>query len=230
MIRTQGLVAAFKGAAPIVFPDVWVPQGGTLLLRGPSGSGKSTWLAVAAGLLAPLAGQMEVADTPLTMRGAALDAWRARHVGFLPQRLHLSPALTVSQNLALVYWAAGLPPDAARMQATLQALGVVDLAHRLPLTLSGGQAQRVALARAVLLSPRVLLADEPTASLDDEAAHAALALLQQTAAANGATLVLATHDARAVQAVQDLTTCQPTASPGSHAQVNVTDLVLQRMK
>jgi putative ABC transport system ATP-binding protein len=78
----------------------------------------------------------------------------------------------------------------------LQALGVSELAARRPATLSGGQAQRVALARAVLLQPKVILADEPTASLDDVAAHDALTLLQASAQRCGATLVIATHDAR----------------------------------
>jgi len=201
MIQTHGLVAAFAGGQPIHFPDVDVPQGGVLLLRGPSGSGKSTWLAVVAGLLAPRQGTLTVAGTPLAGSGVALDAWRARHVGFLPQKLHLSSALTVAQNLALVHWAAGLPPDPARISDTLAALGVGDLAQRRPHALSGGQAQRVALARAVLLAPKVLLADEPTASLDDDAAQAALGLLLHTATQAGATLVLATHDARAVRAL-----------------------------
>lgn len=202
MIRTHGLAAGWAGAPLIHFPDVTVPQGGVLLLRGPSGSGKSTWLALAAGLLSAQQGELDVAGTPLaSCRGPARDAWRARHVGFLPQKLHLSAALTVAQNLALVHWAAGLPPDPARIVQTLAALGVAELAQRRPHTLSGGQAQRVALARAVLLAPQVLLADEPTASLDDEASHAALSLLLQTAAQTRATLVLATHDARVVQAL-----------------------------
>jgi putative ABC transport system ATP-binding protein len=124
MIQTHGLVAAFVGGQPIHFPDVDVPQGGVLLVRGPSGSGKSTWLAVVAGLLAPHQGTLTVAGTPLVGSGVALDAWRARHVGFLPQKLHLSSALTVAQNLALVHWAAGLPPDPARISDTLAALGV----------------------------------------------------------------------------------------------------------
>jgi putative ABC transport system ATP-binding protein len=79
---------------------------------------------------------------------------------------------------------------------------VQDLAQRKPRQLSGGQAQRVALARAVLLRPRVILADEPTASLDDGSARAALQLLQATAVREGATLVIATHDARVAQTLQ----------------------------
>jgi putative ABC transport system ATP-binding protein len=114
----------------------------------------------------------------------------------LQQKLHLSATLTVQQNLALVFWASGQPEDLAHIHAALEALGVNDLAHRKPGQLSGGQAQRVALARAVLLKPQVILADEPTASLNDAAAADAVGLLLQTARAQGATLVIATHDAR----------------------------------
>jgi putative ABC transport system ATP-binding protein len=136
-----------------------------------------------------------------TQRGAEIDAWRARSIGFLPQKLHLSSALSVADNLGLAYFAAGKPRADAAIARALEQLGVADLAARRPHQLSGGQAQRVALARAVLLTPEVLLADEPTASLDDDAAASALALLQSSAAACDATLVIATHDQRVVQAL-----------------------------
>lgn len=202
MIRTQALAFAHAGTAPLGFPDVDLPQGGCLLLQGRSGSGKSTWLALVAGLRRASAGTVEVAGQALDrLGGAARDAWRARHIGFVPQTLHLSAALTVAENLALSYFAAGLPRDAAAIHTALDRLGVAPLAGRRPHQLSGGQAQRVALARAVLLSPRLLLADEPTASLDDEAAADALALLTACAEACGASLVVATHDRRAAQAL-----------------------------
>jgi len=188
---------AYRGGACLAFADVDVPQGGVLLLGGASGSGKSTWLALVAGLIAPSGGTLQVAGQPLGAMGTVqTDAWRAKTIGFLPQKLHLSAALRVDENLALAFWAAGVAPDGQRIRATLQALGVLPLARRLPAQLSGGQAQRVALARAVLMRPEVLLADEPTASLDDEAAAAAVALLLDTARAQAATLVIATHDAR----------------------------------
>lgn len=197
MINTVQLSYAYPRGPTLAFPDVDVPQGAVLLLSGPSGCGKSTWLALVAGLVAPTAGRITVAHQTLNaLKSVASDAWRAGAIGFLPQRLHLSAALNVYQNLALAQWAAGQAEDAARIHATLQALGVDDLAHRRPAQLSGGQAQRVALARAVLLQPQVLLADEPTASLDDAAAADAVALLLATARAQRATLVIATHDAR----------------------------------
>ena len=197
MIRTQGLAYAYPGGPTLRFDDVTVPQGGVLLLKGPSGAGKSTWLALAAGLVAPSQGQIEVAGQALT--GAAPDRWRARSIGFLPQKLHLSAALSVQDNLALAQWAAGQPEDAGRIASALAALGVGELAQRKPAQLSGGQAQRVALARAVLLQPQVILADEPTASLDDAAAAQAAQLLAQVAQNQGATLVVASHDARLLQ-------------------------------
>ncbi|MBV7540421.1 ATP-binding cassette domain-containing protein [Acidovorax sp. sic0104] len=203
MIRTRGLAYTYPtGGAPLRFPDVDLNQGGTLLLRGRSGTGKSTWLSLIAGLRGASGGDLFVAGIQLgTQRGAELDAWRARCIGFLPQKLHLSGALTVAENLGLVYFAAGLPRDDERIALVLAQLGVAELAARKSHQISGGQAQRVALARAVLLAPELLLADEPTASLDDDAAADALSLLQHGAAACGASLVIATHDQRVVQAL-----------------------------
>jgi putative ABC transport system ATP-binding protein len=202
VIRTRGLRAGHPGGPLLCFPDCDLPQGGQLLLQGRSGSGKSTWLAVLAGLLTPAAGEVLAAGCAVhKLSGAARDRWRGRHLGLLPQRLYLSPALDVRGNLALAYFACGLPVDAAAIDRALAALGVQALAGRKPHQLSGGEAQRVALARAVLMRPQLLLADEPTASLDDESASLALALLQDAARECGATLVVATHDARVRQAL-----------------------------
>ncbi|MDI1272412.1 ATP-binding cassette domain-containing protein [Polaromonas sp.] len=210
MIRTQQLVYRYPGGAALRFDDIDVAQGGVLLLRGASGSGKSTWLALAAGLLSPGGGDITVAGQSLAALGkVAGDAWRARTIGFLPQKLHLSAALTVHANLAIAQWAAGRAQDDARIRDALTALGVNELAARKPAQLSGGQAQRVALARAVLLQPQVILADEPTASLDDDAARQALELLQATAKRYGATLVIATHDARVAANLDDQIGFQP---------------------
>jgi putative ABC transport system ATP-binding protein len=203
VIHTRSLAYRYLQGPALSFPDAEVPQGGTLLLQGRSGAGKSTWLALVAGLLTPTSGQVLVAGQDLApLRGGERDRWRGRSIGFLPQKLHLSDALSVERNLALVYFAAGLAEDKAAVRAALDALGVGELAHRLPGQLSGGQAQRVALARAILLQPKVLLADEPTASLDDQAAAAAVTLLRDAARRCGATLVVATHDARVREALR----------------------------
>jgi putative ABC transport system ATP-binding protein len=197
MIRTESLSYSYPQGPTLNFPDVDVPQGAVLLLSGPSGCGKSTWLALVAALVLPTAGSITVAGQSLaTLKNIAADAWRAGAIGFLPQKLHLSAALTVQQNLALAQWASGTAENPSAIQSALAALGVAELAPRKPAQLSGGQAQRVALARAVLLKPKVILTDEPTASLDDEAAADAVSLLLATAQAQGAALVIATHDAR----------------------------------
>ncbi len=213
MIQTHQLAYRYGAGAELRFPDVNLPQGGVLLLKGPSGSGKSTWLALAAGLLRPAGGSIVVAGQDLgQLKQLATDAWRASAIGFLPQRLHLSEALTVTGNLALAQWAAGVPDNPAAVAQALGALGLADLAARRPSQLSGGQAQRVALARAVLLRPRVILADEPTASLDDVAAGSALDLLAGTAGRLGASLVIATHDARVAAALPHAVVCEMAAA------------------
>jgi putative ABC transport system ATP-binding protein len=183
-----------------------IAQGSVLLLHGPSGCGKSTLLALVAGLVAPTSGHLTVAGQSLNaLKKMASDAWRSKVIGFLPQKLHLSAALTVYQNLLMAQWAAGQYEDGKRIHNVLQALGVDDLAQRRPSELSGGQAQRVALARAVLQHPRVILADEPTASLDDDAARDAVALLLDAAQRQNSTLVVATHDARVASLISALT-------------------------
>ena len=213
MIQTDQLSYNYPGSAPIHFPDIHAPQGTVLLIKGPSGCGKSTWLALASALLRPGTGKIAVADQNLSaLTNVAGDAWRAKTIGFLPQKLHLSPALSVQGNLALAQWAAGVADNPAQITRVLDSLGLMELANRKPAQLSGGQAQRVALARAVLLSPRVILADEPTASLDDEAAAKALALLTQSAQACAATLVIATHDARVASALPNAAVCHLLAS------------------
>lgn len=211
MIQTTALSYCYPKSTAIAFADVNVAQGAVLLISGPSGCGKSTWLALVAGLVPPASGTLTVAGQSLGgMSRVASDAWRAKAIGFLPQKLHLSGAHTVAQNLGLAQWAAGQAEDAKHINSALLALDVAELAQRRPAQLSGGQAQRVALARAVLLQPQVILADEPTASLDDEAAAAAVALLVQTAALHGATLVIATHDSR----VAPLIPAGPAGRPG----------------
>ena len=197
MITTRQLAYQYANGPEIGFEDLDVPQGDVLLLTGASGSGKSTWLALAAGLLQASSGGITVAGQALRLiNKVRSDAWRAETIGFLPQKLHLSAALTVHGNLALAQWAAGQKTDDKSIHKALTALGVQNLAERRPSQLSGGQAQRVALARAVLLEPQVILADEPTASLDDQACAAALVLLLATAERLNATLVVATHDSR----------------------------------
>jgi putative ABC transport system ATP-binding protein len=199
LIELEGLTYAWgAGAMPLRFANRRIDAGAVVRLRGPSGSGKSTLLALLAGLLTPSGGRVRVDGVDIGALGPRQrDAWRGAHVGFVPQRLHLSGSLDVQRNLELSYISAGLAVDQARIDQVLARLGLHGLARRRPQELSVGQAQRVAIARAVLRSPALLLADEPTAHLDDGAAAAVLALLREVAGDSAAGLVVATHDARA---------------------------------
>ena len=209
MIAWQDLghaYAAVPARPALRFADFSAPQGAQVLLRGASGSGKSTLLALLAGLLTPTSGHLQVAGVdPAGLGSRARDVWRGEAIGFVPQRLHLSDGLSVADNLSLPYVAAGRPVDGQRIAEVLHRLGLSGLDARRPATLSVGQAQRVAIARALLRRPRLILADEPTAHLDDAHASAAVALLNEVATELGATLVIATHDGR-------LASSLPTAS------------------
>lgn len=202
MLGWTGLRHRYAGGAEIAYRDFALPAGRHLLLRGASGSGKSTLLALLSGLLRVQQGDMHVAGTDLAGLGArALDAWRGATLGVVPQRLHLSEALTVAENLALPALAAGQGTDTARAGELLAALDIAELAGRRPHQLSVGQAQRVALVRALMRRPRLLLADEPSASLDDEHTLHMLALLLDAAERERCTLVIASHDGRVIEAL-----------------------------
>jgi len=170
------------------------------LVLGDSGSGKTTFLNLAAGLLRPSEGEIKVAGESLgALEGAALDRWRGRTVGIVPQKLHLVSSLSVLHNLLLAPYLAGLPADRVRALSLLEQLGLEEHSGKKPNQLSHGQAQRVAIARAVMNRPKLLLADEPTANLDDSNCVQALDLLQSQAKECSATLIVATHDQRAKQ-------------------------------
>lgn len=197
MFELTNIVHRYGGVTAVAIP-YWRAGGGEAwLLGGPSGCGKSTALHILAGLVVPTFGAVIVAGTDLrTLREGERDRWRGRTIGLVPQRLHLVAALDVRDNLRLAQSLPGLPVDDARITALLQSVGVADLAHRYPRELSQGQAQRVAVARAVVNRPMLLLADEPTANLDDAHAAQALELLRAQAVEAGATLVVASHDNR----------------------------------
>jgi putative ABC transport system ATP-binding protein len=204
MIAVCGLVHRYGGVEALRLAEWTVAQGERWLVLGASGSGKTTLLHVIAGLVRPTQGEVEVAGESLRkLDGVRRDRWRGSTIGIVLQALHLVRHLSVRDNLRLAQYMAHNPQDDTRIADTLAALGVADKAARMPAELSEGERQRVAIARAVVNRPKLLLADEPSANLDDAAAARAVDLLLDQAARHGATLVVATHDARVKSSFTD---------------------------
>lgn len=216
MVEVEGLRHG-HGSRDILDISTWrVDAGERCLVTGPSGSGKSTLLHLMAGLATPRAGSVRMAGRDLAgLSPAERDRFRGRSVGLLLQSFHLLDTLSVLDNVRLARHLAGLPEDGARCREVLEELGVAEFARAHPSTLSHGQAQRVALARAVVNRPAVLLADEPTSSLDDESCARVAALIEAEAERHGATLVVATHDSRLLDRFERrLTLPAPAPEPG----------------
>jgi putative ABC transport system ATP-binding protein len=197
MISVRGLAHRYGVVEALRLAEWNVAQGERWLVLGPSGCGKTTLLHIVAGLVRPSEGQVEVSGENLGRLDAArLDRWRGTTVGIVLQALHLVKHLSVRDNLRLAQYLARVAQDDARIGDTLTALDVAEKSARRPSELSQGEQQRVAIARAVVNRPKLVLADEPTANLDDAAAAKVVDLLSEQAARHGATLVVATHDAR----------------------------------
>jgi putative ABC transport system ATP-binding protein len=181
--------------------------GESAALLGPSGSGKSTLLMVAGCLMAPTSGSVlvggEVLHDGATGQRTKRDdrEFRRQHIGFVFQKAHLIPFLTALENVQLAMEINDVQPAEARRRARalLDDLGVGERAGNLPRQLSGGQQQRVAVARALANEPSLILADEPTAALDAERSRQVMELFQRIAHERGASVIVVTHDHRALE-------------------------------
>ena len=169
--------------------------GQTVAIVGASGSGKSTLLGILAGLDTPSRGQVRLAGQDLFVLGEdQRAALRARHVGFVFQSFQLMPNLTALENVMLPLELAGRSDARAQAGAMLRRVGLGERLQHRPKVLSGGEQQRVALARAFVVKPELLLADEPTGSLDHATGAAIMDLMFELNREQGTTLVLVTHD------------------------------------
>ncbi|MBF7018077.1 ABC transporter ATP-binding protein [Staphylococcus durrellii] len=172
-------------------------KGQLIAIVGPSGSGKSTFLTIAGALQTPTSGEVYINDTPLsTMKQKQLAQTRMREIGFILQATNLVPFLTVKQQFKLLKKRKkDVMPDEA-LQELLSQLGLLDIQNKLPSAISGGQKQRVAIAKALYTNPSIILADEPTASLDTENALEVMKILQQQTKKRDKTCIFVTHDER----------------------------------
>lgn len=180
-------------------------QGEHWLLLGNSGSGKTTLLHIMGGLLKPSQGEIEIANQSLhQIKGSKLDQFRAQNIGLVFQKPHLIQTLTVLDNLLLAQYMGGVKKDKSRCMEVLTQLNMQHHKKSYPNKLSQGEMQRISVARAVINNPKVLLADEPTASLDDENTVQVVQLLKQQAEVVNATLVIATHDQRVKSEIEQV--------------------------
>jgi putative ABC transport system ATP-binding protein len=170
--------------------------GDAIAVTGPSGSGKTTLLHLMAALIRPSGGSIRFDGQDLNAAGTSSARWRASSVGYVFQEMNLLPDFSLLENLMLAAEISGVPRDRALERALylLRRLGIEDVRHRRPAKLSLGEQQRGAVARAVIHTPPLVLADEPTASLDAKNAAIVTNLLLELAAESKALLFVATHD------------------------------------
>lgn len=201
LVEIRNLTKRFRKGDETITPldgvDLEIEQGEFVVLMGPSGTGKSTLLNLVAGIDRADGGTIEVAGTEVTqMSRSQLADWRAAHLGYIFQTHNLIPVLTTYENVELPLLL--LPLSRAdrhkRVELALQAVGLSDRAEHYPRQLSGGQEQRVGIARAIVASPSVVVADEPTGSLDATTSEQIQVLLKRLNHELGMTLLMVTHD------------------------------------
>jgi putative ABC transport system ATP-binding protein len=201
LVEIRNLTKSFRKGDEVITPvaevDLDIERGEFVSLMGPSGTGKSTLLNLIAGIDRPDAGTITVdgAEVTAMSRGRLAD-WRAAHLGYIFQTHNLIPVLTAYENIELPTLL--LPLSAGerrkRVAIALEAVGLTDRADHYPRQLSGGQEQRVGIARAIVAGPSVVVADEPTGSLDAETGEQIQLLLTRLNRELGITMVMVTHD------------------------------------
>ncbi|MEO1654016.1 MAG: ATP-binding cassette domain-containing protein [Bacteroidota bacterium] len=197
MIQIRKLEHNYGPEKIFSIPEWDIQEGEHWVVLGKSGSGKTTLLHLIAGLLRPQTGSIQLLKNNLEdMSSSKMDQFRARHIGIIFQKPHLVNSLRVKHNLVLAQFAAGLRQDPSYCSEILQQLDLGHRANAFPAQLSEGEKQRVSVGRAILNQPQIILADEPTASLDDDNAFEVIRLLKTQAHRNKSALIIATHDQR----------------------------------
>ncbi|RAI92263.1 ABC transporter ATP-binding protein [Algoriphagus yeomjeoni] len=195
LFESKNIEYKHPGQQKLIFPDISLEAGESLLVLGKSGSGKTTLLNLLAGLLNPETGEIKLLGKNLaSLKGQELDLFRGKEIGIVFQKPHLLAALNVQENLQMAHFFG--KKKGQNIKDLLGELGLATKAKSSVLTLSEGEAQRVSIARALANSPKLILADEPTSSLDDENTEKVINLLKTQAAKIGAALIIVTHDQR----------------------------------
>lgn len=194
---TKSFTKGDQTITPLEDVNLNIYEGEFVSLMGPSGSGKSTLLNLVSGIDRPDSGLIHVAGTELTglSRGRLAD-WRSEHLGYIFQTHNLIPILTAYENIELPTLLLKLSASERRqrVELALEAVGLTDRSHHYPRQLSGGQEQRVGIARAIVAHPSIVVADEPTGSLDAETSQQIQVLLQRLNRELNITFLMVTHD------------------------------------
>lgn len=197
MLKTKEVKFSYSKENQMSFPDLNVKKGESLLVLGESGSGKTTLIQIIAGLLKPNSGLVEFNGTnyeKLTQK--KLDQFRGRHIGMVFQKPHFVRNISIIENIMLSLYLSKNKHDEKQIKELLEQVGLKNKANFLPDQLSQGEQQRSAIALAVAKRPDMILADEPTSSLDDSNCYKTIRLLKNQAQSNNAQLIIITHDQR----------------------------------
>ena len=197
IISSENITFSYSKEQLFLMPNLYCSAGSTILITGDSGKGKTTYLHILAGLLKPTTGQIMIDGTNiLGLSESESDRFRGQNIGVVFQKSHFISALTVLENLEMASWLALGKKNTARAIKLLEQLDITKQANKLPSQLSIGQQQRVSIARALMNEPKVLLADEPTSSLDNKNADKVIELLTSLSKEYKAALIIVTHDGR----------------------------------
>ncbi len=197
VLKTSNLSYQYPKGPKLSFQDLLLADQQHTLVLGDSGSGKSTLLNLIAGFSSPTTGEVIINGQNLyQLSGSDLDKFRAQNLGFIFQEAHLLKNLSVTENIKLAQSLAGLAVDEQAIKSLLEKLQLGGFGNRRPNELSRGQVQRVAIARALINKPSLLIADEPTAALDDKNTFLVVELIKGLAKEQGSTLLISTHDKR----------------------------------
>lgn len=202
MIQIRGLTKQFHVAGktiPIIHVPKWtIEQGDKIAIIGPSGSGKSTLLHLLSGIMRPDAGEISIGSHAIhNMKETARDQFRANYIGYIMQDFYLIPSLTARQNVEIAMRGKNSANKRKEIvEHMFEQIGLHDRMNHLPSQLSRGQQQRVAMIRAFIHEPTLILADEPTGSLDSETAEEITDLMLKLCNSQQHTLLVVTHDLR----------------------------------
>lgn len=197
MIAVKNLTFFYNSNCPLRFPDFSCDALKTVLITGNSGVGKTTLLHLLAGMLRPTSGEISIDGNDIgLLSNKSLDKFRGRNIGIVLQQNHFVESLTVIENVILASWLVDGKKKTEEAKKILEYLDLAGQIHKLPSQLSVGQQQRVSIARALINKPKLVLADEPTSSLDDANTQKVANLLEKLAQEYQAALVIVTHDSR----------------------------------